>query len=103
MLKAALLCIFFVMTLLSACHRRDENETSKETVPAADLIKQSENLYKERDDLDNLREGIVFLKRARNAEPHNFEANWELAKFASKLCGSPRNRQCPDALSRARP
>lgn len=79
-----ILCIIFVMLFLSACASRDdyeETETKKETVPAAELIKQADNLYEKRDNLDNLRQGVGLLQRARNAEPKNYEANWKLARF----------------------
>lgn len=84
MLKHCFLCIIFVMTLLAACSRESESsdaEMPKETVPIPDLIKQADDLYRGREDLARLRDGIALLRRARNADAQNFEANWKLAKF----------------------
>lgn len=84
MLKPAFLCIIFVMILLAACKRQSDTsevETPTEFVPIPDLTKQADDLYRQRGDLANLREGIAFLRRARNADGQNFEANWKLAQF----------------------
>ena len=85
MLKAGLLCITLVIFSLSSCSRRSDDEATdapKETVPVADLIKQADEMYRQRDNPDKLREGLTLLKRARSSEPENYEANW---KF-SRLC-----------------
>lgn len=82
--RTTLACIIFVMLFLSACSSRenyDDSETKKETVSAAELIKQADALYEKRDNPDNLRQGIGLLQRARNAEPKNYEANWKLSQF----------------------
>lgn len=83
MLKPCFLCIIFVMILTSACSRQSdtsETETTKESVPIPDLIKQADDFYRQREDLAKLRQGIAFLHRARNADAQNYEANWKLAK-----------------------
>ncbi|MBD0324846.1 MAG: tetratricopeptide repeat protein [Pyrinomonadaceae bacterium] len=51
------------------------------TETAAELIAQADKLYAEREDLTRLRAGITALRRARAAEPSNYEAEWRLAKF----------------------
>lgn len=77
------LCLALI--LLSACAPSDNSESEsavkKDPVAASDLIKQADELYRQREDLDKLRAGIALLERARNGEPQNFEANWKLAKF----------------------
>lgn len=83
MSKLSFLCIFFVMLMMSACAGRGDSaeiETPKEGVPVADLIKQSDELYRQREDLDKLRQCLALLKRARGVEPQNFEANWKIAQ-----------------------
>lgn len=84
MSRKAFLCIFFVMIWLSGCNSSNKGEESakqNESVPVADLINQADELYKQRENLDRLREGIALLKRARSADSKNYEANWKLAKF----------------------
>lgn len=84
MSRFAFLCIFFVMIALSGCNSSitdEEPAKSNETVPTADLIKQADGFYKQRENLDKLREGISLLQRARGADPKNYEANWKLARF----------------------
>lgn len=69
--------------LLCSCGspNSSEAETPRETVAAADLIAQADELFKERESGDNLREAIALLKRARLAEERNYEAAWKLAQF----------------------
>lgn len=83
MSKLAFLCIIFVTLIWSGCASQNdatESETVKETVPVADLLKQSDEFYRQREDLSKLREGLKLLKRARAAEPQNFEAHWKIAQ-----------------------
>ena len=84
MSKLGFLCIFFVMLFAAtACATHSdatESETTKESVPIADLIKQSDELYRQRENLDKLREALALLRRARSVEPQNFEVNWRIAQ-----------------------
>ena len=84
MSKLGFLCIFLVMFFaVSSCVSHSdatEIETRKETVAAGELIRQSDVLYSQRENLDKLREGIALLRRARSSEPQNFEAWWKLAQ-----------------------
>lgn len=70
------------LAFLTGCtaHGEAESEKPRETVPAADLIKQADELYRRREDLAKLRESIAVLKRARSSNAENFEANWRLAQ-----------------------
>jgi tetratricopeptide (TPR) repeat protein len=79
--------VFYIFITLSfwalaACAPKSEAEAEKprETVPTADLIKQSDELYRRREDLTKLREAISILKRARAGDIENFEVNWRLAQ-----------------------
>jgi hypothetical protein len=66
----------------AACAARTEAEPDweKETVPAAELVRQADELYAERENLDKLRDALALLKRARRADSNNFEAAWKLAQ-----------------------
>lgn len=76
--------IFITLSFLAftACapHSEAESEKRIETVPSADLIKQADELYRQREDLKKLRDAIAVLKRARSADIENFEINWRLAQ-----------------------
>ena len=76
--------IFITLTFwaFAACapHSEAESEKRAETVSTADLIKQADELYRQREDLTKLRAGIAVLKRARAADTENFEINWRLAQ-----------------------
>lgn len=76
--------IFITLTFLAltACAPKSEAEAEspRETVSPADLIKQSDELYRQREDLTKLREAISLLKRARSGESQSFEVNWRLAQ-----------------------
>lgn len=53
--------------------------------PAAESIAQADQLYAGREDINNLRRGIIALGQARLADPSSFDAAWRLAKFDSYL------------------
>jgi tetratricopeptide (TPR) repeat protein len=85
MIKLSLLLLLSFSTLfVSSCASESDAESatpvSKESVPVTQLISQADDLYKKRADLAKLREGISLLRRARNADSKNFEANWKLAQ-----------------------
>lgn len=75
------------LILLFGCRasNNSENETpaapSPDAAAVSDLIKQADALYGQRDDLEKVRAGINLLKRARDGDPNNFEANWKLARL----------------------
>lgn len=82
------LVIAFSALITASCSiggQPDPSVALKESIPVADLIAQADELYKQRADLEKLRDGIALLKRARNADNRNFEANWKLAKFSYYL------------------
>ncbi|MGI8787413.1 MAG: tetratricopeptide repeat protein [Pyrinomonadaceae bacterium] len=92
-------CIFFVMIALAACASQTEtsdSETPSETVPIPDLIRQADDLYRQREDLSKIRQGVALLRRARNADAQNYEANWKLAKFDYYLGDSTNDEKESD-------
>lgn len=83
--KSVCILIILLAACFSACSRYDETtaaEQPREAVPAADLIRQADELFKRREDLKNMREAIALLKRARFADDRNFEAAWKLSQFS---------------------
>lgn len=74
--------ITLIFLTFTACAPRSEAESEKQikTVPTADLIKQADELYRRREDLTKLRSAVDALKRARAAEPENFEIHRRLAQ-----------------------
>ena len=48
---------------------------------AAEEIRQADQLYGQREDLMQLRRGIVALRQALTKDPGNYEAAWKLSKF----------------------
>jgi tetratricopeptide (TPR) repeat protein len=54
---------------------------STDTTPAAEDITSADQLYGQRQDLMQLRRGIVSLRQALTKDPGNFEAAWKLSKF----------------------
>jgi tetratricopeptide (TPR) repeat protein len=54
----------------------------QETVPAPELIRQADELFRQRADLEKLRQAVALLKRARSADEKNFEAAWKTAQFS---------------------
>lgn len=77
--------ITLILTVFCSCggsETRDaETPRAAEAVPAADSIRQADELFKRRESGDNLREAITLLKRVRLAEERNYEAAWKLAQF----------------------
>jgi len=54
---------------------------STNTASAADDITSADQLYAQREDLMQLRRGIVSLRQALTKDPGNFDAAWKLSKF----------------------
>ena len=52
-----------------------------DSASAMQEIKQADQLYGQRDDLMQLRRGIVALRQALTKDPGNYEAAWKLSKF----------------------
>ncbi len=88
-MKTFLSAVIFTMilTLFSSCNSTDSSEALavSEIVPAAELINQAEDFFRQRDNVDNVRKGISLLKRARLAETNNFESAWKLARLDYNL------------------
>lgn len=73
-----------LVLLAASCHEAPRNESpspSADTASAADQVRNADQLYAQRADLDQLRRGIVSLRQALTVDPASYEAAWKLAKF----------------------
>ncbi len=68
---------------------------------AAEDINSAEQLYSQREDLMQLRRGIVSLRQAMTKEPGNYDAAWKLSKFNYYLATHTDNSQERDEAFRA--
>jgi hypothetical protein len=55
--------------------------TSSDKQVAAQNISEADQLYRQREDLSKVRQGVAFLRQARVADFGSYEAAWKLAKF----------------------
>lgn len=79
-----IICLLSAVLLLLAtsCHNGSGSETVvADPGSAVEDVKNADQLYAQRADLDQLRRGIVSLRQALTIDPGNFEAAWKLSKF----------------------
>ncbi|MEP6924032.1 MAG: TRAP transporter TatT component family protein [Pyrinomonadaceae bacterium] len=79
--KINLVLIIALLCLNCGGKTQSSDEATGESLSAVQLIAKADNLYKQREDLTKLRDGLQLLRRARVAEGNNYEAAWKLAKF----------------------
>jgi tetratricopeptide (TPR) repeat protein len=58
-----------------------EESTATDSASAAEDITTADQLYGQREDLLQLRRGIVSLRQAQTKDPGNYDAAWKLSKF----------------------
>jgi Tfp pilus assembly protein PilF len=76
---AGLVCFLLLAT---SCHGGSPNEpVSVDSTSAAEDITRADQLYTQREDLMQLRRGIVSLRQALTKDPGNYDAAWKLSKF----------------------
>jgi hypothetical protein len=78
--------VFLVMVGLicagSSCRSHSNEEASvNATQLAAEYVSEADQLYAQREDLNRLRQAIIVLRQAVTADPGNYDASWQLAKF----------------------
>lgn len=79
-----IVCSLWVALLLLAasCHHGPREESvSADPASAAEDIRNADQFYSQRADLNQLRRGIVSLRQALTIDPANYEAAWKLSKF----------------------
>jgi tetratricopeptide (TPR) repeat protein len=94
-----IICLLAVAVLLLAtsCHHEARYETAAaDTASAAADVKNADQLYAQRADLNQLRRGIVSLRQAVTIDPGNFEAAWKLSKFNYYLATHTEDAQDRD-------
>jgi tetratricopeptide (TPR) repeat protein len=90
----SLITIVSAAVLLASCASQAEMESAKpkfsdEEIRAA--LAKSDELFKKREDVKNLREAIEMLSKIRDADNRNFEVEWKFARnnyFLSKQTDS---------------
>ena len=71
-----------LLLLVASCHKRTSTTSVQpDNVSAAEEIASADELYGQREDLMQLRRGIVSLRQALTTDPGNYEAAWKLSKF----------------------
>lgn len=71
-----------LLLLATSCGEHSPNASfSGDTVSAAEDITNADKLYGQREDLTQLRRGIVSLRQALVKDPGNYDAAWKLSKF----------------------
>lgn len=65
----------------SCNHEPPVASVSSTTTSATEDIKNADQLYAQRADLNQLRKGIISLRQALTKDPGNYEAAWKLSKF----------------------
>ena len=80
-----LLCVLSISILLFAtcCNQAGPpvEPPAADSASASEEITQADQLYGKRDDLMQLRRGVVALRQALTRDPGNYEAAWKLSKF----------------------
>jgi tetratricopeptide (TPR) repeat protein len=71
-----------LLLLVTSCNKRTSTASvPPDNVSAAEEIARADQLYGQREDLMQLRRGIVSLRQALTTDPGNYEAAWKLSKF----------------------
>lgn len=76
--------IILACVLLISCAKKAESESAQASMnPAqiAEIIAQSDKLFKGREDTAKLREAVKLLASARNPNARNFEVEWNFARY----------------------
>lgn len=71
----------FSCAAISCKSQSKAEESANNPQTAAEYVAQANQLYSQREDLMQLRKGIIMLRQAHTADPGNYDAAWQLAKF----------------------
>lgn len=78
----------------SSCARTQQpSEPPPDTAAAAELVKQADGLYAERESIEKARQAVAVLRRARMADYGNYEAIWKLSRYNYYLGGHEDDEQ----------
>lgn len=71
-----------LVLLATSCNEGTHHESpAANTASAAEDIASADQLYSQREDLMQLRRGIVSLRQALTKDPGNYDAAWKLSKY----------------------
>lgn len=71
-----------LVLLATSCNESTHQESPPaNTASAAEDISSADQLYSQREDLMQLRRGIVSLRQALTKDPGNYDAAWKLSKY----------------------
>jgi Tfp pilus assembly protein PilF len=88
--------------LATSCNEGPPDESpSADSASAAEDITHADQLYAQRDDLMQLRRGIVSLRQALTKDPANYDAAWKLSKFNYYLASHSDDEKERDSAFRA--
>jgi tetratricopeptide (TPR) repeat protein len=85
-----LLAVVFLVVSTSCASNSVREIKNVEVRPPSVLLAEAEILYRQRENLLSIRQGINLLKQAAHADPGNYETNWKLARMCYFL-GSHTN------------
>jgi tetratricopeptide (TPR) repeat protein len=77
-----ILSVFLTISCASSSEAEVESADAKPSVAPTEAISKAEELYKERKDLDKVREAIKTLEQARDMDNRNYEVEWKYARFS---------------------
>jgi tetratricopeptide (TPR) repeat protein len=101
-----LITIVITWWALSACSSKSNADIPRMNVPPEVIQKallDSDNLFKQRDDLDKLRLAIKALSEVRDADNRNYQVEWNYAKYNYFLGKySPKEDEAESALEQGR-
>jgi len=85
-----LIVVLALLTSCASCRSKPEMPAANAPTPT-EYLQQANQLYAQREDLMRIREGIIALRQARTADPGNYEAAWQQAKFDYYLASHTDN------------
>lgn len=80
-----LITIVITLCVLSSCAKTAETESRSIQADPAEIYRVSseaaENLFKQREDIEKLRQAVAILSKLRNPDRRDYEVEWKFAKF----------------------
>ena len=80
-----LITIVITLYIHTSCSRHSEPENTppaKPSIPVLETLAKAEDLFKQREDINNLREARRLTGQLRDPDSRNFEVEWKYAKYS---------------------